>query len=260
MAPRKLDASPRSAIAGARVAKRTNKKIRFSTNGPLGVERKSGEFLKLTRKNQQESPLQRLPAELRNRIFEYVLSGNEYSIETKIGSFVTIEDVSKAPENAFALLEVSRQIFAETALLRLSLSVFSICSAGLLHQWLGGLLEAKFNVIGKLHLRLDLCLSSSPISAYHLLTLSKPMNDDVVGWDFTRLSALEWIRVLFSVRSNASFGEDFCVDAINKKGREVTYQMKIINPKVSVTANWCDRNLIEEHSCNAMTDISLQKD
>ncbi|KAH4611140.1 hypothetical protein HBI25_120070 [Parastagonospora nodorum] len=222
MAPRKLDASPRSAIAGARVAKRTNKKIRFSTNGPLGVERKSGEFLKLARQNQRESPLLKLPADLRN------------------------QDVSKAPENAFALLEVSHQIYAETALLRLSLVVFFTCSPGLLHKWLGGLLEAKFNVIGKLHLRLDLCLSPSPISAYHLLTLSKPMNDDVVGWDFTWLSALERIRVSFSVRSNASLGEGFC--------------MKIINLKVSVTADWCDGKLIEEQSRNAITGIPLQKD
>ncbi|KAH4120562.1 hypothetical protein HBH70_121430 [Parastagonospora nodorum] len=192
MAPRKLDASPPSAIAGDSVAKRTNKKIRCSTNGPLGVERNA-------RQNQRESPLLKLPADLRNRIFEYAMSGHEYSIETKIGSFVMMEDVSKAPENAFALLEV----------------VFSTCSAGLLNQWLGGLLEAKFNVISKLHLRLDLCVSVSPISAYHLLTLSEPMNDDVV---------------------------------------------KIINPKVSVTADWCDRKLIEEQSRNAITGIPLQKD
>jgi hypothetical protein len=134
-----------------------------------------------TRQNQRESPLLKLPAELRNCIFGYALSGHEYSIEPKIGSFVTIEDVSKTPENAFALLKVSRQIYAETALLRLSLSLFSTCSAGLLHQWLGGLLEAKFNIISKLRLRYDLCLSASPISAYHLLTLSEPMKDNVAG-------------------------------------------------------------------------------
>lgn len=60
----------------------------------------------------------RLLAELRHRIFEYALSGHENFIETIEANFssITIEAVSKAPENAFALLQVSRQIYAETAL------------------------------------------------------------------------------------------------------------------------------------------------
>jgi hypothetical protein len=210
-----------------------------------------------------------LPAELRHRIFEYALSGHEYfieSIEAKFCSFRTLEAVSKAADKAFALLRVSRQIYAETALLRISLSVFSTYCTGMLHIWLGGLLEAKFNVISKIHLRFDLCpgryalhVLRSAVGVMHELYLN-PMRDEFFGWDFTRLSALKWIRVSLLVVSNAPFSNEFCVDVINKKGREVAHQIEMLNPKVIVTADWRHGRLIGEQSWDAMTDIPLEED
>jgi len=207
------------------------------------------------RQNQRESPLLRLPAELRHRIFEYALSGHVYFIkiiEARFSPFGTLETVSKAADNAFVLLQVCRQIYAETALLRISLSVFSTPWPGLLHKWLGGLLEAKFNVISKIHLRFNLCPSAPPRSDYYLVS-----HPDHALMDFTRLPALKRIRVSFLNASSAAF---FCADAINKKGREVAHQIEMLNPKVTVTADWCHINLVGEQSWDATTDIPLGED
>jgi hypothetical protein len=71
-----------------------------------------------TERNRSESPLLRLPAELRNQIFEYALhehTGRTFQVDKRNiheGRFL-----KKPAFNALDLLQVSRQVYAETAAL-----------------------------------------------------------------------------------------------------------------------------------------------
>ncbi|KAF1944058.1 hypothetical protein EJ02DRAFT_420638 [Clathrospora elynae] len=56
---------------GARVAKYQHNKVGFLDNGLLNIKRKTGKFLKIARQNQRDSPLLRMPAEIRNQIYGY---------------------------------------------------------------------------------------------------------------------------------------------------------------------------------------------
>ncbi|KAF3001333.1 hypothetical protein E8E13_005790 [Curvularia kusanoi] len=77
----------------------------------------------ITRRNRKESPLLRLPAELRNRIYGYAMSGG-----------VTLEDhllpaelavAHNPPGASLALPKVCYQLHQETALLLFSLNTFT---------------------------------------------------------------------------------------------------------------------------------------
>ncbi|KAF3046619.1 hypothetical protein E8E12_011254 [Didymella heteroderae] len=94
--------------------------VRRLENGMLDVTRKSGKHVKAIKANSQ-SPLLRLPPELRNRIWEYTLGGHVFDVTTR-GIFKRRKRIFKAkvwglPKNTFALLGVCRQIYAETVLL-----------------------------------------------------------------------------------------------------------------------------------------------
>jgi hypothetical protein len=81
-------------------------------------------------KANSESPLLRLPAEIRNRIWEYALGGNirdVVHIQRRRKFYIEdITAVSRAsfPQNSHALLSTCRQIYTETALLTFSTNAF----------------------------------------------------------------------------------------------------------------------------------------
>ncbi|CAN9339028.1 unnamed protein product [Alternaria sp. RS040] len=80
---------------------------------------------RITAANQRNSPLLRLPAELRNRVYEYALGGHEIWVTTPIPETKTkiyLDRWGDVP--AFTLLKVCSQIYAEAALLPYSLNTF----------------------------------------------------------------------------------------------------------------------------------------
>ena len=102
-----------------------------------------------TKRNAEVSPLIKLPAEIRNQIYELVLSGYlvRYHTETtseNSGRTWTIRLVatvksgatrSTQASHAFALPLVCRQIFTDTRLLVYSLSVMSFLYRDVLHRF-----------------------------------------------------------------------------------------------------------------------------
>ncbi|KAI8940196.1 hypothetical protein NX059_003902 [Plenodomus lindquistii] len=129
------------AVAGSRVVKSRRKKaVRRFENGLMNFERKNEKNAKMsvsittgsstlnasqrkqltchsTEQNAQQSPLLRLPGELRNQIWELALGGNVCEIKKYY-------DVPEHCRENFptALLQTCRQVFAETALLPYSLN------------------------------------------------------------------------------------------------------------------------------------------
>jgi hypothetical protein len=93
--------------------------------------------------NATDSPLLRLPAELRNYIWSYVIGGqtirmNLSSTKDRSGlSRKLLDSRTWRPDtNRFSLLRVSRQIYAETGTLVDTLSTFSVVSMLGLCRWL----------------------------------------------------------------------------------------------------------------------------
>ncbi|KAI4915817.1 hypothetical protein J4E90_004263 [Alternaria incomplexa] len=122
------------ASTGAGVVKRSHKKLRFHENGLLNVETQTGKYLKIARQNQRDSPLLRLPAEIRHLIFGYALGGKTFYIHHDDRQGIAKnETVSK---NTLALLAVCRQVFAETALLPFSSNTFSATHPQVFNMWI----------------------------------------------------------------------------------------------------------------------------
>jgi hypothetical protein len=76
-----------------------------------------------TAANQRNSPLLRLPAELRNQVYHYALGGRKFEVYR-----TACKQIRVFQENlpAFALLLVCSQIYAETRLLPYSLNAFEV--------------------------------------------------------------------------------------------------------------------------------------
>ncbi|KAH5409366.1 hypothetical protein HBI46_173170 [Parastagonospora nodorum] len=78
----------------------------------------------ITIDNSWRSPLLRLPSELRNRIYDYVLGGVYWNLTDVAPPRGPLPPPLRSPETYGALLRVSRQIFIETATLPFSLGSF----------------------------------------------------------------------------------------------------------------------------------------
>ncbi|CAN9355968.1 unnamed protein product [Alternaria alternata] len=192
MAPRKLylenqKASTKGtkAFIDAGVVKRRHKKVRFHENGLINVERKTGKYFKIARENQQDSPLLRLPPELRCLVFEYALGGNTYMIRYhRTSKAVKNTTVAK---HALALLSVCRQIFAETALLPFSLNTFSVFHPVIFNMW---------------------------IKSFH------PAFAEVVTSLSSMLTSLKVIQIAFIVKAT-SMEDTNVMEELNKQGEEI---------------------------------------
>ncbi|KAF2850756.1 hypothetical protein T440DRAFT_518050 [Plenodomus tracheiphilus IPT5] len=109
------------AVAGTRVAKAKRKDtVRRFENGLLNFE-----HIRITQENAKQSPLLRLPAELRNQIWELVLGGNICYVDRKPWSMHNRKRQSFRVTNVHsALLRICRQVYSETALLPFQLNEF----------------------------------------------------------------------------------------------------------------------------------------
>ncbi|RYN20526.1 hypothetical protein AA0112_g10711 [Alternaria arborescens] len=88
----------------------------------LGDQAQSREALRqITERNATSSPLFRLPAEIRNMVFNHVFQDERYCI----GPGYWMEDYPSLRRN-LSLLLVSRQLYHETVLLPYKLAVFQL--------------------------------------------------------------------------------------------------------------------------------------
>lgn len=102
------------------------------------------------RHNQRESSLLKLPAEIRNIIFRYALSGVEYKI--KEDDNLSMRNIVTQPD-ALALLAVCRQIYSETALLPFSLNIFSSYLFPMdLKNWMAQRHTVQMTAVTRIHL------------------------------------------------------------------------------------------------------------
>ncbi|KAF3001930.1 hypothetical protein E8E13_006799 [Curvularia kusanoi] len=115
------------ATVSGRVSKRPpRRKFHRYRSGFLNVAPKRHEK-KITLDNQRQSPLLRLPPELRNMIWAYALGDTVYrgdGYENSRDRKFAAEDPSISPK----LLETCRQIYSETAMLPFRLNTFSLGS------------------------------------------------------------------------------------------------------------------------------------
>lgn len=106
-----------------------------------------------------ESPLLKLPAEIRSRIFQYAVGGRTFQcrfrgvvlsrdqvvqlIDWHLERWHPDFEVRGGDKNVFALLSVCRQIYAETALLPFYTSIFSFSEERALQTFLKSRLEIE---------------------------------------------------------------------------------------------------------------------
>ncbi|CAN9366812.1 unnamed protein product [Alternaria alternata] len=102
-----------------KVIKRPARGYHKFRNGLLNVAPK-GDEKELTKQN-RTSPLLRLPPEIRNVIWKLVLGGNVY----RTWLCGRLESPSPEPKNVMALLRTCRQVYAEAALMPLTLTIFT---------------------------------------------------------------------------------------------------------------------------------------
>ncbi|KAI4948626.1 hypothetical protein J4E86_007974 [Alternaria arbusti] len=108
MAPRKRRSpSPVTAAFGKEILEERARR-RDAVRDPSSLDR-------LTELNSVDSPLLRLPAEIRNMIFTYVFSGEEYLLRRH--DYSTLICGEAVTDINMSLLLVSRQAYSETALL-----------------------------------------------------------------------------------------------------------------------------------------------
>ncbi|KAG9201527.1 hypothetical protein G6514_005534 [Epicoccum nigrum] len=130
MAPRKPKPSTKPVnedrVSGdARVAKKPQRGFHRYRDGilnvkPKGKEERTCQFIK----NQETSPLLRLPAEIRNIIWRYALGGKTFVATDKWETDFKLSRSSKDPENGTALLRTCRQLFLEAACYPITLGSF----------------------------------------------------------------------------------------------------------------------------------------
>ncbi|KAF2118565.1 hypothetical protein BDV96DRAFT_643806 [Lophiotrema nucula] len=128
---------------------------RILQNDLLDASHTPDHLIATFRRNSTQSPLLRLPAELRNKIWEFATSGYQMQIESQDDSehaksyrlrVYQRNTISGAPAyHVFSLSAVCRQIYSEVGTLPYSLNEFMLC--GTLNSWLRDLLPGQVNAI-----------------------------------------------------------------------------------------------------------------
>ncbi|KAF3046597.1 hypothetical protein E8E12_011145 [Didymella heteroderae] len=89
-------------------------------------------------------PFLRLPAEIRNIVYAYVMGGNTWSIKMTQNAPGNIQvRANNGVKNALALLKVNRQIHAEAHLFPYLYNTFAGVHNGHLHDWVKSLTHAE---------------------------------------------------------------------------------------------------------------------
>jgi len=137
----------------------------------------------------EQSPLLRLPAELRNAIYEYVLCNK----------FITVKGISPPP-SMLGLPRTCRQIYQETELLSYSGNTFQVAKERVLTLWLRKRTARQLAVISSLLFTYEMYLRWS-VREQEWYTLS--CSTVFPGWpktlDWRRLTALRRVGVYAAV-------------------------------------------------------------
>jgi hypothetical protein len=152
------------------------------------------------------SPLLRLPPEIRNMIFEYAMT-MRYNLELYYNRFSELSasgfsNYAHKRQRRFLsvrLPEVCRQIYSETATLFYRMNTFSFATEQAMRVWLKKRLPAQLEVIQRLDLlewddekRVDICKDLKDTVCTNLSSLTQDeLNADIIGE--TRWRRMEWI-------------------------------------------------------------------
>jgi hypothetical protein len=102
----------------------------------------------------QSSAFLRLPAEVRNQIYAYILSGEAFSIHCwrRYAPFGIATRILRKQKNFLALLAVCHQIHAETRLLPFQLNAFRFKSQDAFKSWLDKFGRDQKEAIQEVHI------------------------------------------------------------------------------------------------------------
>jgi len=140
----------------------------------------------ITSANQQNSPLLRLPGELRNQIWVYALGGQRIRLSLRGDKILVLYRDKTAP--AFELLKVCTQIIAEARMLLYSLNVFDLVATTMINDLANGMTTSSIEAIKTLEFPLCFIDTHYPRVASSL----------------AKFKGLEQIRLKHSCRDNHS--------------------------------------------------------
>jgi hypothetical protein len=188
--------------------------------------------------NQRNSPLLRLPAELRNLIFRFALGGNTWSFVVREPYGQRIHNCSGF-QHTFALLAVCRQIYVETALLPFSLRSFSFNDPEDFDLWLKALHPAQrdgVSVVGVKHWLHVLKFPTLPYPQAVNYILYNQSWWSPGNCDFSGLPSLQHIRVRVMDESRtASASRKPYMNDLERKRSEIKEEWEVLNLGFGVT-------------------------
>jgi hypothetical protein len=160
----------------------------------------SGLMHRSAARNQQQSPLLRLPGEIRNRIYEYALGGvilyvyrpskspKPYHLLVRQAGSSLSSASSTGPSHTFSLTRVSRQIHAETQHLPVPLTHFRVRGgAGSFNAFLDRLSDSQRSAITTIQIA-----SLEAYRAAHLWWHVEQIRDNSFTAQEWHLRFLEW--------------------------------------------------------------------
>ena len=184
------------------------------------------------RQNQRDSPLLRLPPEIRNQIFEYALGGHTIWLQDAPKWRRGVKH--KKTRNLLALLAVSRQAYAETAMIAFSLNTFCADYSESMATFLRD--RSSTSIIRVDNIQIDCHISVySPFympSSY----CEASTNFWLPDWHFTGLLALKKVAFSYSV-TNYTLGLDSSLiqAGIEKRQRTMEHFIKSQNADLVVS-------------------------
>lgn len=182
------------------------------------------------RQNQQDSPLLKLPPEIRNQIFQLAIGDKTYHILSTFSSARRRQE-----KHALALLSCCRQIYAETALLPWAQYTFAFGLPGRMNSWFAQQRAVYRNVITKVEFNFTmrsigryLSMGSGRCS---IGAVAEPAE-----WKLPDLPALQSIRV-------SATASDFCycfqveeiaIEAMRGAQKSLQDKLRVLHPNIEI--------------------------
>lgn len=191
---------------------------------------------KSVRRDQVKSPLLRLPGEIRNTIYGYVLGYGGFIIKSKARKTrKTDSDCVKtlcgygkhgktySKGHALALVSVCRQIYVETTMLPYRLNIFTFSIFNEFHDWCGNMIPAHRNAIEAVRIHGATFFCSWLLESHRTQTVEKPPKMR----DFKKLRKFPSLKRLYIGKSPFDYRSSYdeMVKRIRKKARNDNLQV-----------------------------------
>lgn len=188
-------------------------------------------------RNQRESPFLRLPAEVRNKIYDAALGGRTYKFKDAIyRDHATLE--TNGERHVLGLLLVCHQIYSEASLLPYSLNTFSFREFELSFKpFLDHRRLAHFRAITSIEL-VTYQAARMWASPHYFSDIMKEVEETKV---WARLPNLREIRVVVDLNTSlyVEYGtRDFNFTVIRESQRSLEEEISAIRPLVLVRFFW----------------------